>query len=217
VSPWSSQSSVTCVRQHIRLYSTSAAPGPTFSPLSSGARLYGTLPLSPTIQAGGCSCVAAPAAARSTLLLPKRLLFRLSFFKLPSEAESPPGVPGRLPLRDGDAARDPGPPPPIGGGGSRGPRPAVASLDSTGRMAVGADTWRGVLGDDGRGVSGARWLAEDRRFLTLVRRPVDSEGVDDLDLAAEVSCESADELLEKSPDSRLVDFFVGPNMVGIQR
>jgi hypothetical protein len=151
VSPWSSQSSVTCVRQQIRLYSVSATLRPTFSPLSSGARLYGTLPLSPTIHAGGCSCVAAPAAARSILLLPKRLLFRLSFFKFPSEAESPLGVPGRLPLRDGDAGRDPGPPPPIGGGGSRGARFAMASLDSTGWMAVGADTWRGVLGDDGRG------------------------------------------------------------------
>jgi hypothetical protein len=140
-------------------------------------------------------------------------------------AESPPGVPGRLPLResDGDAARDParepardpGPSPPRGGGGSSGARVAAESLNSTGWMAVGADTWRGAFGDDDGGRSGARWLTEERRFRTLVRRPVDSEGVDDLVLVEAVSCESED--FEKRPDSRLVDFFLSPNMVAISR
>jgi hypothetical protein len=57
-------------------------------------------------------------------------------------------------------------------------------------------------------------VAEERRFLTLLRRPVDSEGVEAFVLVEAVSCESEDPF-EKRPDSRLVDFFLGPNMVGI--
>jgi hypothetical protein len=48
----------------------------------------------------------------------------------------------------------------------------------------------------------------------LLRRPVDSEGVEAFVLVEAVSCESEDPF-EKRPDSRLVDFFLGPNMVGI--
>jgi hypothetical protein len=73
-----------------------------------------------------------------------------------------------------------------------------------------------VFGDDEAGYSGARWVAEERRFLTLVRRPVDSEGVEDLVLVEAVSCES-EEPFEKRPDSRLVDFLLSPNMVGMQK
>jgi hypothetical protein len=51
----------------------------------------------------------------------------------------------------------------------------------------------------------------------LVRRPVDSEGVGDLTLLEGVSCASDDVLFENKPDSRLLDFFLSPNIVMIGR
>jgi hypothetical protein len=77
------------------------------------------------------------------------------------------------------------------------------------------ETWRGAVGGDGGGYSGARCVAEEMRFFTLVRRPVDCEDVV-LVLAELVSCVS-EEPFEKRPDSRFVDFFLSPNMVGIAR
>ena len=50
------------------------------------------------------------------------------------------------------------------------------------------------------------------RFLTLVRRPVDSEDVVDFVFAELLSCASD---LEKRPDSRLLDFFLSPNIATI--
>jgi hypothetical protein len=59
-------------------------------------------------------------------------------------------------------------------------------------------------------------VAEDKRFLTFVRRPVDSEGVGDLSLLEGVSCASG-VLFENRPDSRLLDFFLSPNIVRIDK
>lgn len=74
------------------------------------------------------------------------------------------------------------------------------------------ETWRGAFGGGGGGYSGARWVALEMRFLTLVSLPVDSELVV-LGLGSSVS-EGA---FEKSPDSRLLDFFLSPNMVRMGR
>jgi hypothetical protein len=56
-----------------------------------------------------------------------------------------------------------------------------------------------------------RCVAEEMRFRTLVSRPVESE-VMDLVLVEAVSDVSEVDF-EKSPDSRLLDFFLSPNIV----
>jgi hypothetical protein len=154
----------------------------------------------------------------STRPAPNSLLLRLSFFRLPSDAESAPGVPGRLPLRDGpprdgDALREPGGAPKAGGGSS-GSKDAEVSTGVTGWM-VGfvRETWRGAGGGEGGGYSGARCVAEERRFFTFVRRLVGCEDV--VLVLAEVLSGVSVEVFEKRPDRRLLDFFLSPNMVRI--
>jgi hypothetical protein len=75
------------------------------------------------------------------------------------------------------------------------------------------ETWRGADGGEGGGYSGARCVAEERRFLTFVSRLVDCEDVV-LVLAEALSGVSV-EVFEKRPDRRLLDFFLSPNMVRI--
>lgn len=131
MSPASSHSSGTC-----HLVSTlgtilSRSKRTTFSPFNKKVRLYGTLPLCPTIHASGL------ALPDDVLLCeplspsmppggpPKRPLFLRSFLSLPSELGSKLGVPGRL-LAGEDAREGTS----SGGGGSSGSR----SAGSTGWM-----------------------------------------------------------------------------------
>ena len=71
---------------------------------------------------------------------------------------------------------------------------------------------RVVLGGVGGGYSGARCVAEDMRFLTLVKRPPDSDGTGEI-FAALLTCESEDPT-ENRLESRWLDFFLSPNIVG---
>jgi hypothetical protein len=76
-----------------------------------------------------------------------------------------------------------------------------------------SEEWRGAVGGAGGGYSGARCVAEESRFFTFVRRPVDCGDVV-LVLTEPFSCVS-EELFEKRPDSRLLDFFLSPNIVSV--
>jgi hypothetical protein len=115
----------------------------TFSAFNNVVRLYGTLPLSPTIHA--CALSGADERARWSLLpllrLPPNMpLLRLNFFSFPSLAESRlgvPGVPGRL-LKPGEELREGTS---RGGGGSRGGSEAARSTDDWRAMFVGGE-WR---------------------------------------------------------------------------
>lgn len=116
-------------------------------------------------------------------------------------------MPGRLLY--GDVPRDGTSRP---GGGSRASNGAAA--DSTGWMVgLDRDTSRAWPGGGGGGYSGARCAAEDMRFLTLVNRPLDSEEGTGDGFAGLPSCVSEDPT-EKRLDSRWLDFFLSPNIVG---
>lgn len=78
-------------------------------------------------------------------------------------------------------------------------------------MGFAREECRVEVDEAGGGYSGARWVADERRFLTLVRRLLDSDVVVGVEL---VSCESVD-LLENRLDSLLLDFFLSPNMIAI--
>ena len=210
MSPASSQSSGT-----FQAVSTLATkhPGPsatTFSPFSKKVRLYGTLPLCPTIHASGLSCPCGAPAVVSfpTGVPPNRPLFLRSFFSFPTDAVSTAkvGVPGRL-LKGDDVREETS----KADGGSRGSRSAA---DSTGWM-VGfeSETWRGDFGAGGGGYSGVRCVAEDMRWRTLVSRELDSDGVG-LGFVFLLSDESEDPD-ENRLDNRWLDFFLSPNIASV--
>lgn len=140
------------------------------------------------------------------LLPPNSLLFRRNFFRFPSELASVFGVPGRLLY--GDVPREGAS---SAGGGSRGSNGVAGS---TGCM-VGfeRETPRACFGGAGGGYSGVRCVADDMRFLTLVNRPLDSEAGTGL-FAGLLSCASDDDPTENNPDSRWLDFFLSPSIVG---
>lgn len=150
------------------------------------------------------------------LLPPNIPLFRLSFFSFPSLPGSwvgVLGVPGRLPQPPGGELRE-------GtsrcGGGSRGSKAGEPTGWTVSRFGGDWRRW-GV----GRGYSGAvRCVAdctvvvdapEAIRFLTLLRRPLDS------DEAAELLCcgsEFEEPPRENRLESRWLDFFLAsPSMV----
>jgi hypothetical protein len=144
---------------------------------------------------------------------PNKPLFLRSFFSFPSDPVSTVkvGVPGRLlkgdDVREG-ASKD--------GGGSRGSR-LVA--DSTMGWMVGfeRETPREDFDVGGTGYSGARCVAEDIRWRTLVSRELGCERTG-LSFVFLLSNESEDPE-ENRLDSRWLDFFfmrLSPNMVSLR-
>lgn len=76
-------------------------------------------------------------------------------------------------------------------------------------MGFVRETWRGEPAGAGGGYSGARWFAEERRFLTFVSRPVVSDEFVDCGFASRASAGG----FENRLDSLLLDFFLSPSIV----
>lgn len=157
------------------------------------------------IHASGFSPPGAPATGSlPPLLPPNSLLFRRSFLGATSGDASRFGVPDRLVgrLLLGDEPREDGSRP-SNGGGSRGSK---AADGSTGWMVGCKD--EALRGEVGGGYSGARYVADEMRFRTLVRRLPDSEAAEVL-FTEPFSAVSGGGL-EKRLDRRFMDLFFSP-------